>query len=140
MTNNKKWLMPIAIFAFIWNALGVMAYLAQVYMTDDALALLPTEQQELYQNVPTWVTAAFAIAVFAGALGSLLLILKKKLATAILTISLIGVMLQMVYNFFLSNTMEVYGPGSMIMPVMVLIIAFFLVWYSKKATVNGWLS
>ena len=73
MTNNKKWFMAIAVFALIWNVLGVMAYL-------------------------------------------------------------------MVYNFFLSNTIDVYGPGAMMMPIMVLLIAFFLVWYSKKSNVNGWLS
>jgi len=45
----------------------------------------------------------------------------------------------MVYNLFLSGAMDVYGPGGMIMPIMVVVIGFFLVWYSHKAIAKGWL-
>ncbi|PHR72907.1 MAG: hypothetical protein COA67_04175 [Lutibacter sp.] len=136
--NTGFWV--ISIVALIWNAMGVMAYFGQVYMTDDVKNALPEAQRALYENVPSWVTAAFAIAVFAGLLGCLLLVLRKKLATTVLTISLLGVIAQMIYNFFMSNAAEAYGPGGMIMPIMVLVIAFFLVWFSKNATAKGWLS
>jgi len=46
----------------------------------------------------------------------------------------------MIKNIFMSNTTEAYGPGGMIMPIMVLVITFFLVWFSKNATAKGWLS
>ncbi|MBV1922925.1 MAG: hypothetical protein KUG68_02735 [Flavobacteriaceae bacterium] len=140
-TNKPKvafWI--IAIIALIWNAMGVMAYIGQAYMTDDAKALLPEAQRELYENVPAWATAAFAIAVFGGLLGSLALIIKKKWAIPLFLLSLLGVLVQMVYNFFLSNNMDVYGPGGYIMPIMVIIIAIFLYMYSKKAKTNGWLN
>ena len=48
-------------------------------MTDKILETLPKEQQILYQDVPAWVTTAFAIAVFSETLGLLLLLLKKKM-------------------------------------------------------------
>ncbi len=130
----------ISIIALIWNAMGVMAYLSHVYMGKDAIAALPENEQALYANVPVWYTSAFAIAVFAGFLGCLLLVLRKKLATTVLIISLIGILVQMYYNFFISNSMDVYGPGSAVMPIMVLVIGFYLVWYSKSVTTKGWLS
>ncbi len=40
-----------------------MAYLDQAYTTDEAKALLTEAKKVLYDNVPIWVTAAFAIAV-----------------------------------------------------------------------------
>jgi uncharacterized membrane protein len=143
MSTSKKnpaafWI--IAVVALIWNIMGVMAYLAQAYMTDEAKALLPEAERALYSNIPAWVTAAFAIAVFGGTLGALALLFRKKWATPIFIISLLGIIAQMIYNFFISGAMDVYGPGGMIMPVMVLIIGFFLVWYSKKATANGYLN
>jgi len=140
-TNKPKvayWI--IAIIALIWNAMGVMAYIGQAYMTDDAKALLPEAQRELYENVPAWATAAFAIAVFGGLIGSLALIMKKKWAIPVFLLSLLGVLVQMVYNFFLSNNMDVYGPVGYIMPIMVIVIAIFLYMYSKKAKTNGWLN
>ena len=141
-SNNKPstsfWIIVIA--ALIWNLRGVFAYLQQAYMTAEDLAALPPEQQALYENVPAWVTGAFALAVFGGALGCILLLLRKKLATFVLIISFIGILAQMTYNFFISKAMEVYGPGEMIMPAMVIIVGAFLIWYSKKMQAEGILS
>ena len=106
-------------------------------MTDEAIALLPENEQALYVDIPAWYTAAFAIAVFAGAIGSVLLLLKKKLASPILILSLLGIFVQMYYNFFISKSMEVYGPGSMVMPIFVILVGVFLVWYAKKLQIEG---
>lgn len=144
MTNSTNkpnagfWVIGIA--ALIWNIMGVLSYLAQAYMTEEALAALPENEQALYTDLPAWVTAAFAIAVFGGALGCILLLLKKKLAIRVFQLSLLGILVQMTYNLFMSNAAEVYGPGGVIMPVMVLIIGFFLVWYSGNAAKKGIIS
>ena len=130
----------IGVISLGWNLMGVAVYILQVYMTDKMIAALPVAEQELYANVPAWVTAVFAIAVFGGALGSIVLLARKKIATTIFTISFVAIIAQMIYNFFLSNTMEVYGPGGMIMPIMVIIIGIFLIWYAKYSTKKEWLS
>lgn len=138
-TKNKPetsfWI--IGIIALIWNLLGVMSYLQQAYMTADERSALPLEQQALYENTPAWVTAAFALAVFGGALGCILLLLRKKTATFVFVISFIGIVAQMVYNLLMSEAMEVYGPFAIVMPIMVLIVGSFLIWYSKKMSVKG---
>lgn len=144
MTDNslnkpKGVFWAIAIFATLWNLLGVLAYLGQAFMSDEDLAALPPEQQDLYTNVPVWATAAFAVAVWFGFLGSILLLLKKGFAKTLFLISFIGILVQMYYNLFISKSIEVYGPGGYIMPVMVLVIGIFLVWYSKDAKNKGYL-
>lgn len=136
--NTLFWV--IGIIALIWNGLGVMAYLSQAYMTDEMLAALPEAERALYENVPAWVTAAFAIAVFGGTLGCILLLLRKKLAKPVFLISLVGIIVQMIYNLFMSKASEVYGPGGMVMPIMVMLIGVFLLLYSKKCIEKGWLS
>ena len=130
----------IGIIGLIWNLMGVYAYLQQAYMTAEDLAALPQDQQQLYENVPAWVTAVFALAVFGGALGCILLLLRKKLAVFLLLISFVSILAQMSYNLFMSKALEVYGPGGMIMPIMVVLIAAFLVWYAKKVNDQGLLS
>lgn len=130
----------VSTVGLIWNLLGVMAYLGTVMMTPEALAALPADQQALITATPAWATAAFATAVWGGALGSLLLLLRKKWATPVLIISFVGIVVQMIHAFFMANSIEVYGPGGMIMPAMVLIIGAWLIWYAKGAEKKGWIS
>ncbi|VAW11040.1 hypothetical protein MNBD_BACTEROID03-2112 [hydrothermal vent metagenome] len=99
MTNTTRvkppiWFWIVSVLALLWNLLGVMAYLAQVNMTDETLAALPEAERALYENQPIWATMAFAIAVWGGALGSLALLLRKRWARAVLLISLIGIIVQ----------------------------------------------
>jgi hypothetical protein len=130
----------ISVLALLWNLMGVMAYIDHVTMAQEALQAKPIEEQQLYTNIPTWATAAFAIAVWVSTLGCILLLLRKKLATPVLIIAFAGIVVQMVHQLFISKSIEVYGPGGAIMPVMVVLIGAFLVWYSRKATAMGWLN
>ncbi|MFL0352560.1 hypothetical protein [Xanthomarina sp. GH4-25] len=145
MTNistNKPplWFWIVGVVALIWNLMGVMAYIGQAYMTDADLASLPEAEQALYANYPAWATAAFAIAVFGGSIASIALLLRKKLAKTLYVISLLGIVVQMIYNFFISEAMDVYGPGGMIMPVMIIIIGFYLIGFSNKCISKNWIS
>ena len=140
-TNKPKigfWI--IAVIAVIWNLMGVMAYLAEAFMNDEAKALLPEAERALYDNVPSWATAAFAIAVFGGFIASIALLIRKKIAMPLFLISLIGILVQMFYNFFISGAMDVYGPGGMVMPAMVITIGVFLYMYSRNVITKGWLN
>jgi len=126
--------------ALVWNLLGVMAYVGQVTMSPDALNAIPEEQRTLYENIPAWVTSAFAIAVNAGAIGCLLLILRKSLALPVLIVSLAAVFVQMFHNFFLSNAVEVMGAAAVVGPVFVILIGIYLVWFANDAKAKGWIS
>ncbi len=134
------WFKLVAGLAVAWNLLGVVAYIAQTMMTPEAFAAMSPAEQDLYTSTPAWATGAFAIAVFGGAAGSLLLFLRKALAESILVLSLAGVVVQMFHSFFMSNAFEVYGPGGAIMPVLVLLIAIALVWLARSAKTKGWIT
>ena len=108
-------------------------------MTEEALALLPLNEQDFYTNTPALITAAFAIAVFAGSLGCLILLLRKKLAIYVLILSMIAVIVQFGYILFIQDFMEVTGTR-IIMPILIIVVAVFLVWYAKNAEKNNWIS
>lgn len=139
-TKPKAAYWIIAIIALIWNSLGVNAYLQQQYDTEAFRDQYSAEQLEMAQAAPTWYTAAFALAVFGGLLGSLALLLTKKMANLLFSLSLFGIIVQLIYNFLIINSIEVYGPGSMIMPIMVMVIGIFLFTYSRKAITKNWLN
>ena len=129
----------ISVLALLWNIMGVAAYLGQAYMTDEVLKALSEGEQAYYENVPAWVTAAFAIAVFAGAFGCVGLLMRKKWATILFVISIIAVIAQSTYNLFIQKFMEV-PLQHMIWSIVVIVIAIFLVWFSSNATKKGWIS
>ncbi len=130
----------ISAVALVWNLLGVAAYVMQVTMTEDALMKLPDAERMLYENIPAWATGAFAVAVFGGVLGSLLLLLRKSWAVPVFTVSLAAILVQDYYWFFVARSTEVYGPGGLMMPAMVIVIAVLLVWYSRSASAKAWIS
>jgi len=137
-SKTPTWFLVVVVILLVWNLLGVMAYVTQVSMGPEALAALPDAQRQLYENTPAWATAAFAVAVNFGALGCLLLLLRTNLAGLFLQLSLVGVLVQMFHSFFMTNAFEVSGPGGLVMPVMVLVIAIYLVTLAAKAKMHRW--
>ncbi|OGS73568.1 MAG: hypothetical protein A3F91_12195 [Flavobacteria bacterium RIFCSPLOWO2_12_FULL_35_11] len=128
----------ISVVALIWNIMGVIAYLGQAYMTEEVLKALPEGEQAYHNNAPAWVTAVFAIAVFAGVFGSIGLLMRKKWATMLFIVSLIAVIAQLIYNVFIQKFVVLSGE-KMIWPIVVLVIAILLVFLSRKAAKEGWI-
>ncbi len=126
----------ISIVALFWNFMGIIAYLGQAYISDDALKMLPEENQLYFSNVPAWVTAAFAVAVFGGFLGAIGLIIRKKWACFLFIISFLALVAQHVYNFFIQNYIEMTG-SQMILPIVTFIVALFLIYFSKQKSQQG---
>lgn len=127
----------ISVVALLWNLIGVSSYIMNVTMSEAALAALPEAEQALYTNVPTLVTSAFAIAVFGGLLGCVLLLMRKSLAYPVFILSLVAIAIQAGYNLFMSSALEVLGPTAAILPLLIVTIGAYLVWFSSNAKKKG---
>jgi len=132
------WFWVIAGVALLWNLMGVASYFGQVTISDEAIAALPAAEQALYKNTPAWATASFAIAVFSGAAGCILLLLRNRLAVFAFGLSLISIIIQMSYWLLMTNSIAVYGPGGATMPVLVIVIGALLLWFSMSSKTKGW--
>jgi len=140
-TKPPVWFWIVSILALLWNLMGVMSYLEQAYMTDEMKEQYTADQLTLMDGIPAWVTAAFAIAVWGGLLGCIALLLRKKWAKPILLLSLIAILIQMGYSFFMTNAAEIYGPlPGIIIPLLVIIISFALVQFARIAEKRNWIS
>ncbi len=129
----------IGAVALVWNLLGLMAYLMQVTMDEATLATMSAADRAVYESMPTWVVSAFAIAVNAGVLASLLLLLRRTWAVPVFVVSLAAVVVQDVGAFFVAGALEGRGATSAVMPLLVLLIGGYLVIYSRSAKQKGWL-
>ena len=133
------WFWVVAILALLWNFVGVFNYLHQAYDKAAILEGLDQAQRDVVLGIPAWATAAFAIAVFAGALASIGLLLRKKWARPIFVISLLALVAQFIHWLIISEAVAVFGPTTYIMPLIVVAIAMYLVSFSKKGIQRGWL-
>lgn len=141
-TTNKPnvlfWV--IGIMALIWNSLGIHGYLQQAYNKEVFRTQYTPEQLIAIDNLPSWYIGIFAIAVFSSTIACLLMLFKKKMSNHLFKIGLLAVIIQTMYNLFIYEGKELYGPFEYSMLIMIPAIAIYLVWYSKNATLKGWLS
>lgn len=130
----------IAVIALLWNAMGVFAFITDLTMSEEALALMTEAQQELYKSTPTWNYVGYGLATIGGLLGAIGLLMRKSWATMLFILSFVGVLINLVWSLFLSNAADIMGAAAYILPVMVVVIAIFLIWYSRKCSADGTLN
>ena len=126
----------IGAVALIWNVMGAMNFFVQ--MNPDILAAYRESERAIIEGRPAWATGAFAIAVFGGTLGCLLLLLRKSAAYYLFIASLLGVTVTMIHTLDVGID---FGLGEILgIILMPLVVAAFLIWYSKQAENKGWIS
>ena len=86
----------IGAVGLIWNVLGAINFVVQ--MNPDSLSAYREVEQALIVGRPAWATVAFALAVFGGALGCLVLMLKRSTAFYLFVASLLGVVATMIHT------------------------------------------
>ena len=129
----------IGVVALLFNVGGIINFFMQT--NPDTVAEMRDSFRLIVEGRPGWATGAFAIAVFGGALGSLLLLLRKSVAYYLLIASLLGVIVQTIPFLRMIGSPLVFDPLEVIMAFVVsLAFAAFLVWYSKHVERKGWVS
>lgn len=121
----------VGVVALLWNGLGCFDYVMTQTQGDAWLANMdPSElQMAWFHGMPAWTDAAWAISVWGGLFGAILLLLRRKWALHAFVASLLGWAAGAVYTFGLSNGMEAMGPWWPMLVVKGGICAFF-VWYA----------
>lgn len=140
MIAPPKWFKPVAVLALLWNLLGLAAFGMDLSLSAADIAKLPAAQQALYASRPTWAVAATALAVMAGSLGSLGLLLRKRWAAPVLLASLAGILVQDLNLFVLTDGARLGGPAVLGLQAIVLVVGFVLVLLSRKGVKAGWLA
>jgi hypothetical protein len=101
----------------------------------------PPEQREYFESFPLWAIALWAIGVFGGVLGCLLLLLKNRVAVHVLFASVTGAIVSNLGGLFLLGGMEAMGgAGALGFAVFIIIFAAFLALYARAMTKKGVLS
>ena len=132
----------IAGVLLVWNIIGLMFYYQQSTLTPEIMmdAGLTAQQIAHITNTPAWGHSGYAIAVNAGVLGAILLLLRKTWAVPLFILSLIGALVQDLDAFVMRDAMEAWGSTAIYLPLIVIVICLFEIWYSLRAKNRGWLT
>lgn len=98
---------------------------------------MPEEDRLMLENRPAWATAAFALAVWGGTLGAILLLMRKSLAEIVLIISLVGILVQMTYNLFVAEQTLEYSAANVAITIVIPVFGLLLIWVARRAKPMG---
>jgi hypothetical protein len=141
-TPERPWhLWLIGILGGLWSSMGLLSFMLTQMRVEAVMSRFPPQQRAYFESFPWWAVAFWAINVFGGVIGCLLLLLKKRLAFQVLLASAIG---GIVFNlgglFFLGGLdvmRETDGLGLTAIPI---VVAVFLACYARVMSKKGVLS
>lgn len=141
-SGSTPWhLWVVGVVSLLWNAVGAMDYVMTQTKSASYMAAFTPAQLEFFYGFPAWVVAAWAIAVWGGVVGSLLLLLRKRLAVTVLLASFLAMVVTSFHNFVLSNGMEIMGgAGPLAFTAAIFLVALALVFYARAMQRRGGLA
>ena len=141
-TPGRPWhLWLIGILGGLWSAIGVLSFMLTQANAEAVMSRFPPRQREYFASFPLWADAFWALGVFAGVIGCLLLLLKNRLAVPFLIASLIGAIVANLGGLLLLDGLEVMretgGLGFTLIPI---IIGAGLAYYARAMSKQGVIS
>ena len=124
----------IGAVGLIFSLAGCMNYITQ--MNAEMVTSMPDVYRAIVESRPAWGTAAFAVAVFGGLLGCLLLLLRKSVAVYFFVASLVGAVIAQIPFLGMADFPVEASFGWLSQ----LAVGAFLIWYSKWSKDKGWIS
>ena len=130
------WYMPAAVASLLFMALGCIMYLTHVFADP---ATMPPDQRAAYEAEPMWVTAAFAVAVWVGAIGTALMVMKKKLAEPLLLVSLVAVLVWLAGLLLVTGLRENMSANDLLVAIVVTALTWTIFWFARHSRQRQWL-
>ena len=121
----------VAAIAIFWNGFGCFIYYTEQVGTST------TPEALFYDAYPMWMHAVWAISVWGALLASLLLLARKRLATVLFLISLLGLVISTLRNYAAANAFEISGVGGAGFTAFLIIVAVAFYRYSAKMESRG---
>jgi hypothetical protein len=128
----------IGIILLLWNLMGVMAFVMQYMIDLDQLAKTDPATAQAFAMMPVWLWVVYAVAVGAGTLGAILLLMKKAAAATLFLVSLIAVLVQ--FGYTLGATDLVAQKGLVVaagFPAFIVVVAVVQLVYARSMVAKG---
>ena len=135
------WFWIVAALLALWGVMGVVGFHVDVATSAADRAKLDPYDQQLYATRPPWLIACYAVAVWAGLIGSLLLLVRKRLALPLYVASLVAVLVMFGWMFVMTDIIA--HKGVLVatgFPILVALLCVLEIWLARLAKKRGWIS
>jgi hypothetical protein len=132
----------IGAIALIWHAIAAADYILTLAKVPDYLALVSPEQLALFIDIPLWVHACWAVAVWAGLLAAMFLLTEDKSSVIWMAIAAAGAIGLAVYFAVLrgAELSQVAGWGGYAFVIGPAVAASVFYIFARQAKTHGYLS
>ena len=142
MTVRTPWhLWVVGVVSLLWNAFGGYDFIMTTTRGDAYMTEMGMTQPmiDYFNAMPTWMYGPWILGVWGAVLGSILLLLRNRLAVWAFAASLVGAVLSLVYGQIISPMPELPPEMAMMsyMPWIITVIAAFLAWYAWTMKKRG---
>ncbi|KMS60314.1 sugar transporter [Novosphingobium barchaimii LL02] len=129
------WIIALAILA--WNLLGDAAYVMHASADLDVLARSDPVTADAFRSMPVWAWSAYAVAVWVGTLGAVLMLTRRKAAWIFFALSLAGVVVQFGWSFLGFGMVAAKGWSAAIFPAVIFAIGLGSLLYARRKAADG---
>ena len=130
------WFMAAAIASLLFMGLGCVAYLSHVLADPNSLTL---DERAAYLAEPAWVTGAYALAVWVGLAGAILLVMKRKLAEPVLGVSLVAVLVWLAGLLVVAPLRNSMSANDLIVALAITAVTWTIFWFARHSRQREWL-
>lgn len=140
MTMRPLWFRVLAVLALLWNLVGLFMFWQEMTLTPEAVAALPSAQQQIHAAMPAIAHVFFGIAVAAGVIGSVGLVLAKRWSVPVLLLSFLGIVAQMGTAFATTPVWPLMGMAGVLPPLFLIVIGLLAWLFARISARRGWLA
>ncbi len=122
MTGRTPWhLWLVGVIAVLFNAIGAFDYVMSMAQGGSYMASAGMTPAQIahYQEMPIWMIAVWTIGVWGAMLGSVLILLRNKLAFLVFAVSLAAFLVSLIYTYVLTDGGEIMGGQMAIASVVI---------------------
>ncbi|HEX6660413.1 MAG TPA: hypothetical protein VF067_00885 [Sphingomicrobium sp.] len=132
-----RWYFPVAIASLLFMLLGCGVFLLDISTEPTTM---PLDQRAAHDAQPLWLIVANGVAVGAGALGGLLLVLRRRVAEQLLLLSFAAVAIWFVGLLLVPRLRDLLGTDDIAVAIVVTIVTWTIFWFARHSRQRGWLS
>ena len=137
-TRAPAHLWIVGVLALLFNGFGCLDYTMTNLKNAAWLAKMSPDQLAYMASLPAWLTAFWAIGVWGGLAGAILLLIRNRYAVWALGLSCIGAVVGLGYQLTIATMPASMKQGGMaFMPWLIILITIFLLWYSWSIEKKG---
>lgn len=140
MNKTPIWYWVICVLGFVWNCGGAYDYVMTRTQNEAYMGQFPPELLEYFYNMPILMDITWPLAVWAGLLGWLSLLLRRSWAVPLFILSFVCMLVNFGYMMFdggMALQAEYMGATSYLFTAMIIAIGAFAVWFSRREKAKG---